>query len=115
MDVNADRLKSRLASLPLPERNRVEMALRARVTAIQDRRFERLLATLTPIERKNRMAEIADELRRRIETKTSLIPRCSPRYTLWRPASTVSWRKSDTKRIVGRLTRNLFGPGTSVA
>jgi hypothetical protein len=74
MDAHADRLKSRLASLPLAERNRVEMALRARVTAIQDRRFERLLATLTPIERKNRMAEIADELCRRIETENITDP-----------------------------------------
>ena len=68
MDARADRLKSRLASLSPTARNRVEIALRARSTEIQTRRNAALLVALTPIERKTRMSEITDELRRRIET-----------------------------------------------
>jgi hypothetical protein len=74
-NADADRLKTRLTSLPPEERNRIESILRARATELQAHRISRLIAELTPAQRRQHMSDIAAELRRRIETGRITDPR----------------------------------------
>lgn len=72
---DADRLKTRLTALPPAERSRIESVLRVRATELQARRISRLLAELTPSQKRQRMSDIAAELRRRIEAGEIAEPR----------------------------------------
>src|SRR3954469_2488991 len=65
---HAERLRTRLGALPPPARAAVEEALRARAEHLRAAREARAMAELTPTQARERMAEIAAELRRRVAT-----------------------------------------------
>jgi hypothetical protein len=65
---DAERLRTRLGALTPQARAAVEKALRARAEHLRAARHAHALAELTPAQARERMAEIAAELRRRLAT-----------------------------------------------
>ena len=61
-------LRTRVGSLTPQARAAVEAALRARAEHLRAARIDRAIAELTPAQARERMAEIAAELRRRLAT-----------------------------------------------
>src|SRR3954453_14458225 len=63
---DGDHLKTRLAAVPYEHRDRIEHILRSRLASLRLERNAHLLSQLTPEEARQRMSEVAAELRRRI-------------------------------------------------
>src|SRR4051794_681976 len=62
-----EQLKTRLAAVPHEHRSRIEHVLRDRLASLRLQRNAHLISQLTPEEARQRMSEVAAELRRRIE------------------------------------------------
>src|SRR3954449_2173386 len=65
---DAERLRTRLRALTPQTRAAVKKALRARAEHLRAARLDRAIAELTPAQARERMAELAAEIRRRLAT-----------------------------------------------
>jgi hypothetical protein len=77
---DAQRLRTRPGALTPQARAAVEAALRARAEHLRAARHARAIAELTPTQARQRMAEIAAEIRRRLATGQIAHPETRNRF-----------------------------------